>query len=64
MESFFETMVSLSSERAHRLGSSLEETSSDDEEESVDEEESLSSSLSSPLVLCFFDVVMDSSSTR
>jgi hypothetical protein len=64
MESFSESMVSLSLERAHRLVSSLEETSSSNEKSSVDdEEESPSLSLSSPLVLCFFNIAMDSSAS-
>jgi hypothetical protein len=64
MESFSESVVSLSLERAHWVGSSLEETSSFDETSLVDEEESLSSSsLLSPLTCRFFDVAMDSSAT-
>jgi hypothetical protein len=62
MESFSDSVVSLSSEQAHRIVSSFEETSSDDDKSSIDEEESLlPSSSSSLLVLCFFNVVVDSS---
>jgi hypothetical protein len=64
MESFSESVVSPSSERAHQMGSFSEETSSFDEESSVDEEDSSPpSSLSSPLVLHFFDVTVDSSAS-
>jgi hypothetical protein len=53
-----ESVVPPSSEQAHWAGSSSEETSSDEEESS-----SLSSSLSSPNVHRYFDVIVDISSS-
>jgi hypothetical protein len=64
MESFSESVVSLSLELALLMVSSSEETSSSHEKSSDDEEdESPSSSLSLQLVLCFFDVAVDSSAS-
>jgi hypothetical protein len=59
MESFFESVVSLSPERAHQAGFSLEEASSFDETSSIDEEEE-EKSLSSPLTRRFFNVTANS----
>jgi hypothetical protein len=56
MESFSESVVSPSSERAHRVISPSEETSSSNDKSSVDEEEEEES----PLILCFFGIDMDS----
>jgi hypothetical protein len=61
MESFFKSVVSPSSERAHRAGSSSEETSSFHKTSSVEEESSLSILLSLPLARRFFDVTVDTS---
>jgi hypothetical protein len=61
MESFSESVVLPSSERARRAGSSSEETFSSNEMLSVDEEWPSSSSFSSPLAYHFFDVIVDTS---
>jgi hypothetical protein len=58
MESFSESVVSPSSERAHRVISPSEETSSSNDKSSVDDDEEEEEE--SPLILCFFGIDMDS----